>query len=174
MTGITNPILDIKEGLEEDESIQSYNFYAFNPVSGSQLNNPGNVTITVNNSDDFYHPTYSWLEFEGTVLKAADGEKFAAADLIAFVNYGVLHLFDQIKYCLNGNPIETVFEPSYIANIMGLATFPDNYKPGMIEGWAPDTTNDIATTNLGFKARQELILGSSPDPLGTFRFCHVA
>ena len=76
MSDRINPILDIKEALEEDESIQSYNLYAFNPVSGSQLNNPGNITITVNNSDDFYHPGYSWLEFEGQVEMKKDSKSY--------------------------------------------------------------------------------------------------
>ena len=44
-----NPILDIKEALEEDESIVNYQIYQFYPESGTQLNNPGNITITVNN-----------------------------------------------------------------------------------------------------------------------------
>ena len=63
-----NPIFDIKEALEEDESVVNYQFYQFYPETGTQLNNPRNVTITVNNSDNFYHPAYSWLEFEGQLL----------------------------------------------------------------------------------------------------------
>ncbi len=72
-----NPILDIKEQLEVDESIVNYQLYQFYPESGTQLNNPGNITITVNNSDNFYHPAYSWLEFEGQMVKEKDGTLFA-------------------------------------------------------------------------------------------------
>ena len=128
-----NPILDIKEELEEDESIVNYQIYQFYPESGTQLNNPGNITITVNNSDNFYHPAYSWLEFEGQVVKQTDGTLYAAGDLISFVNYGILYLFDLVKYTLNSAPIETVFNPGLVANIMGLATFPDSFKQGLIE-----------------------------------------
>ena len=166
---ILNPILETKEPLEEDESIVGYNIYAFNPVSGSQLNNPGNITITVNNSDDFYHPSHSWLEFEGQVIKEA-GTNYTKDQMISFVNYGILYLFDQMKYCLNSSPIDVVFNPGFVANIFGLATFPDNYKPGLIEGWAPDTSEEITDNNLGFKARRDLILASEPDPIGVFRF----
>ena len=66
-------ILDITEALEEDETIVDYNLYEFNPVSGAQMNNPGNITINVNCSDDFYHPGYSWIEFEGQVRKQING-----------------------------------------------------------------------------------------------------
>ncbi len=68
-----NRILDIREGLDEDESIVNYQFYQFYPEAGIQLNNPGNITLTVQNSDNFYHPSRSWLEFEGQVVKATDG-----------------------------------------------------------------------------------------------------
>ena len=47
-----NSLLNIKEALEEDESM-NYQCYQFYPETGTQLNNPGNITITVNNSDNF-------------------------------------------------------------------------------------------------------------------------
>ena len=165
-----NSILDIKQGLEEDESIVNYQLYQFYPESGTQLNNPGNITITVNNSDNFYHPAQSWLEFEGQLVKKTDGAVYTKDNLISFVNYGILYLFDLLKYTLNNAPVETVFNPGLVANIMGLATFPDNFKQGMIEGWRPDETVDIADTNLGFKARRAYVLVSEPDPIGSFRF----
>ena len=165
-----NSILDINQALDEDESIVNYQLYQFYPETGTQLNNPGNITITVNNSDNFYHPAYSWLEFEGQVVKKTAGTPYAKTDLISFVNYGILYLFDLIKYALNNSPIETVFNPGLVANIMGLATFPEDFKQGLIENWSPDTSTDIADTNIGFKMRRELILASEPDPLGAFRF----
>lgn len=166
----TNPILEVKEGLAEDESIENYQLYQFYPESGTQLNNPGNITITVNNSDNFYHPSRSWLEFEGQLVQKKDDKAYAKDAVIAFVNYGILHLFDLVKYTLNNAPVETVFNPGFVANVMGLATFPNNFKQGLIECWCPDSSTDIATTNDGFKARQEFILASEPTPLGSFRF----
>ena len=81
-----------------------------------------------------------------------------------------MHLFDLVKYTLNNAPIETVFNPGLVSNILGLATFPDNFKQGLIEGWCPDTSDTLVlATNAGFKARQELILGSEPSPVGSFR-----
>ena len=165
-----NPILDVKEGLEEDESIVNYQMYQFYPESGTQLNTPGNVTITVHNSDNFYHPAYSWLEFEGELQKKSDGSAYTKDALIAFVNYGILYLFDLIKYTLNGAPIEAVFNPGMVSNIMGLATLPHNFKQGLIECWSPDSSADIADTNLGFKERRMLVTGSEPTPIGSFRF----
>ena len=99
-----NSILDITQALDEDDSIVSWNLMEINPVSGAQYNNPGNITVNVNNSDDFYHPAYSWLEVEGQLVKT-NGNVYRADEMISFVNYGILFLFDQMKYCLNNTPI---------------------------------------------------------------------
>ena len=97
-------ILSIKEGLNEDESIINYEYYQFNTETGTQCNNPGNITITVHNSDSFYHPARSWLEFDGQVVKAV-GAEYTKNEVISFVNYGILYLFDLVKYTLNNAPI---------------------------------------------------------------------
>ena len=170
MADHVNPILDIKEGLEEDESIINYQLYQFYPETGSQLNNPGNITVTVNNSDNFYHPAYSWLEFEGQVVQKDNGQVYTKDTIISFVNYGILYLFDLVKYTLTNTPIETVFNPGLVANVMGLATFPNDFKQGLIECWCPDESDVIADSNAGFKERRNFILISEPDPLGAFRF----
>ena len=60
-----NTILNIKEPLEGDESVVNYQYCHFYPETGSQLNTPGNITITVQNSDSFFHPAASWLEVKG-------------------------------------------------------------------------------------------------------------
>ena len=166
-----NSLLNIKEALEEDESIVNYQCYQFYPETGTQLNNPGNITITVNNSDNFYHPASSWLEFEGKVDQNVTGHAaYEATDLISFVNYGILYLFEQAKYCLNSSPIETVFNPGLVANVFGLATFPAEFKQGEIECWSPDTSTAITSEdNTGFETRRKFLI-ATPTPPGTFRY----
>ena len=145
-----NRMLLISENYTEDESISGYETYSFNPETETQLNNPGNITITVQNSDNFYHPANSWLEFEGQLKKA--GGNYAAEDLITFVNNGILYLFDNIKYLLSSSEIESVFNPGTVSNIIGLAKYSTSYNSqGLIQCWAPDTSNDPADTNKGFK-----------------------
>ena len=45
-----NPILKVGDNYTTDESILSYETYSFYPETGVQYNNPGNITITVQNS----------------------------------------------------------------------------------------------------------------------------
>ena len=91
-------------------------------------------------------------------------------DILTFVNCGILFLFDQLKYCLNNSPIDTVFNPGFVANVFGLATNPENFKAGLLECYARDSNLLVTDENDGFKARQSLVLTSAPNPLGVFRF----
>ena len=80
------------------------------------------------------------------------------------MNYGLLHLFDLVKYTLNGSPIETVFNPGVVATMMALATFPGDFKQGQIEGYVPDTLGGASPTaatiedNKGYVARKKFFL----------------
>ena len=169
---LKNPILRFNEQLEEDDSVINDELYSYYPESGTQLNNSGNITIRVNNTDNFYLPSESSLEFEGQI-QTTSGAAFGSGALITFVNYGLLHLFDLVKYTLNGTPIETVFNPGVVATMMGLATFPGDFKQGQIEGYVPDTLGGAPPTaativnNKGYVARKKFFFSS--DPLGYFR-----
>ena len=157
---LKNPILRFNEQLEEDDSVINDELYSYYPESGTQLNNSGNITIRVNNTDNFYLPSESSLEFEGQI-QTTTGAAFESGALITFVNYGLLHLFDLVKYTLNGSPIETVFNPGVVATMMGLATFPGDFKQGQIEGYVPDTLGGAPPTaativnNKGYVARKK-------------------
>ena len=162
-----NSILKVADNYKIDESIDDYETYSFYPITGTQLNNPGSITITVQNSDNFYHPANSWLEFEGQIKKATTGA-FAATDMITFTNNGIMHLFDNIKYLLSSTEIESVFNPGTVSNIIGLAKYSNDFKAGLIQCWAPDESDAAATTNEGFKRRQTFFVAKS-DPIGSFR-----
>ena len=57
---------------EVDESIMEYEDVEYQPITGSQLNMSGLITITIENTDDFFHPRHSWLLVEVDLVKAAD------------------------------------------------------------------------------------------------------
>ena len=163
-----NPILKFSDNFAVDESISSKQTYAFNPITGTQLNNPGSITITVQNSDNFYLPSESWLEFEGELKKSTTGN-YTDTDLISFVNNGILFLFDNIKYLLSSTEIESVFNPGHVSNIIGLAKYPSSYEKGLIQCWSPDTDNNAAASNTGFEKRRNFVIKTST-PKGSFRF----
>ena len=121
---------------QEDNSLLSKKIYTFNPITGTQFNNPGPITITVQNTDSFWLPSESWLEFEGT-LGATAGE-YTKDSLISFCNNGILYLFDNIKYLLSGTEIESVFHPGHACTVINLAKYSAAYNtgPGLLQCWA--------------------------------------
>ena len=162
-----DPMLQIEQNYKTDQSIANYETYAFNPISGTNLNNPGSITIMVQNSDCFYHPSRSWLQIEG-IMKST-GTAYTEKMNVALTNNGVMYLFDNIKYLLSSAEVESVFNPGHATTMMGLAKYSSAYT-GLSHCWAPDTNDTADTTNIGFKQRWELLIDSKPDPVGSFRF----
>ena len=164
-------ILKTNENYTVDDSIKSYETYAFQPISGTQLNSAGQIIIRVENQDAFFHPRNSWLQVEGKLVKSADGSVYGADDKVALTNNGVMYLFDNIKYELNGQEIESVYHPGQASTILGLTkySYDFNHCTGLNQCWIVDTDDNTNDTNTGFKSRREYII-KKPNPKGNFRF----
>ena len=93
---IGESILQLHEGNAVDESIKSYEYDEYHPITGTQLNSAGQITITIENQDQFLHLHNSYLLIEGDVL-TADSTRYADADLIALTNNGHMYLFSSLK-----------------------------------------------------------------------------
>ena len=122
-------ILDIQNRFDEADSIKSYEYNAYLPTSGSNLNTPGTITIHIESQDEFYHPRRSYLLVEGELLKAA-GTRYTTASEIALCNNGIMHLFSNAKYEIAGQEIESVNNPGIAGVLMGAAKFPFDYLAG--------------------------------------------
>ena len=96
---IGESILELHETNATDESIKSYEYNEYQPINGTQLNSAGQITITIENQDQFLNLHNSYLLIEGEVLKA-DNTRYAVADLIALTNNGLLYLFSSLKLTL--------------------------------------------------------------------------
>ena len=78
-------ILQIQEKYTEDNSIKSLEKYVYQPISGTQLNGAGQITIRIENQDAFFYPRRSSLQIEGRLVKAA-AEELYDQDLISLTN----------------------------------------------------------------------------------------
>ena len=76
---IGESILELHEMNVTDESIKSYEYNEYQLITGTQLNSAGQITITIENQDQFLHLHNSYLLIEGEVLKA-DDTRFRDAD----------------------------------------------------------------------------------------------
>ena len=126
---IGESILELHETNTTDESIKSYEYNEYQPITGTQLNSAGQITITIENQDQFLHLQNSYLLIESEVLKA-DNARYADPDLIALTNNGLLYLFSSLKLTLAGQEVEHVNYPGHATSLLGLATYSSEYQKG--------------------------------------------
>ena len=133
---IGESILQLHEGNAVDESIKSYEYDEYQPITGTQLNSAGQITITIENQDQLLHLQSSYLLIEGDVLKA-DSPRYADADLVALINNGLLYLFSSMKLTLAGQMVEHVNYPCQATSLLGLASYSPDYSKGcgLTQGW---------------------------------------
>ena len=164
-------ILRITDPIISDESIREYEHLEYNPFAGTNLNDGGDITITIELQDIFTHPSESFLLIEGELLKN-DGTRYADADNITITNNGMMYLFKRIRYDLAEKEIESVQNPGQATTMLGLLKYPDDFSKslGLNQLWFKDTNPDASNANnLGFNLRQDYII-RSPDPKGAFSF----
>ena len=166
---IGESILDIHAGNSSDENIKSYEYNDYQPITGSQLNTAGQITITIENQDQFVHLHNSYLIIEGDVLKA-DNSRYADADMVSLTNNG-LYLFSSIKLTLAGQEVEHVDSPGFASTLMGLASYSGDFNKGcgLSQCWYPGNVLTAAAENTGFAIRQQFLV-QKPNPKGSFQF----
>ena len=69
---MTADILKFTDSLIIHESIEEYEYYQYEPITGTSLNNGCDIRISIESHDVFAHPSVSYLIFEGRLTKADD------------------------------------------------------------------------------------------------------
>ena len=136
---IGESILELHETNDTDESIKSYEYDEYLPITGTQLNNAGQITITIENQGQFLHLHISYLLIEGDVYKAAGNDARYTDD----------DLFSCLKLTLAGQEVGHFNYPAQATSLLGLVSYSSDYHKGcgMVHGWYPDTNNAAALTN---------------------------
>ena len=165
-------ILRITDPIVTDESIVEYEHLEYNPIAGTNLNNGGDITITIELQDVFSHPSESFLLIEGELTKN-DGTRYDDADVVTLINNGMMYLFKRIRYDLAEKEIETIHHPGQTTTMLGLLKYPDDFSKsiGLNQLWYKDASPDAALidANLGFSARHHYVI-NNPVPKGSFSF----
>ena len=84
-----------------DESLEEYEYHEYEPITGTSLNNGGDVRMSIESQD----PSESYLIFEGRLTKV-DGTAYVNADEVALTNNAIMHLFSRIEYHLSNQLME--------------------------------------------------------------------
>ena len=122
-------ILNFQEKYVVSNAIKSYEYNEYQPTSGSNINIPGNITIHIENQDEFYHPRRSYLLVEGDLLKG-DNSRYGVNDIVTLTNNGIMHLFSNVKYELAAQEIESVYNPGTASTLMMISKYPFDFAHG--------------------------------------------
>ena len=164
-----NSILRITDPILKDDSIDKYEYIAYEEIAGTNLNVPGHdIRITIETQDIFTHPSESYLIVDGQLIKA-DGTLYDRANEVTLANNGIMHLFKRIRYDLSGQEIENIMNVGQATTMLGLLKYPDDFSKskGLNQLWYKDTKNsaimDTADDNFnaGFKIRHDYIFGNA-------------
>ena len=165
-------ILRITHPIISNENISEYEHLEYNPIAGTNLNDGGDITITIELQDVFSHPSESFLLIEGELTKN-DGTRYVDADVVTLINNGMMYLFKRIRYDLAEKVIETIQNPGQTTTMLGLLKYPDDFSKsiGMNQLWFKDTSPDAALidANVGFLVRHNYVI-NNPNPKGSFSF----
>ena len=147
-----------------DESIEEYEYHEYEPITGTSLNNGGDVRISIESQDVFTHPSESYLIFEGRSTKA-DGTLYVDADEVALTNNAITHLFSRIEYHLSKELIKSLNYPGQATTILGLLKYPDDFSnaQGLNQLWYKDTATTAVKQTI-MELLQDMHISSRPQP----------
>ena len=76
------------------DSIEKYVYHEYEPITGTSLNNSGDLRISIESQDVFTHPSESYLIFEGLLTKN-DDTAYVNADEVVLTNNTIIHLVSR-------------------------------------------------------------------------------
>jgi len=164
-------ILNFTKVSATDETIERYEYQEYEPITGTNINNSGEIRITIQNQDIFTYPSESYLLVEGRLTKN-DDTAYVNADVITLTDNAIMHLFSNIKYQLFEQEIKSLFHPGQATTMLGILKYPGDFQRsiGFNQLWCKDTTAEAhLENNAGFKTRQ-MYITQLLNPKGTFSF----
>ena len=75
-----------------NKSIEEYEYHEYEPITGTSLNNGGDIRISIESQDVFTHPSESYLIFEGGRLTKVDNTAYANAYEVALTSNALLSI----------------------------------------------------------------------------------
>ena len=164
-------ILRITDSILNDDSIDKYEYFEYLPITGTRLDNIGDIRINIESQDIFTHPSESFLLIEGRLTKV-DGTAYANADNISITNNAMMYLFRDIRYELSGHEIEKVNYVGYATTMLGLLKYTEDFgkSKGLNQSWNKDTLNMPNNQNRGFWERHQHIFNHLDRNKGSFSF----
>ncbi|XP_055307050.1 uncharacterized protein LOC129571300 [Sitodiplosis mosellana] len=148
-----------------EEAITSIQHHAYNPYTNS-FNNNDEIRIVIQHQDLYVLPHESYIYIEGRVLvdtAAADAEA-AAREVPNFVNNAAGFLFDEIRYELNGFPIDCCKNVGITSTLKGYASYkPSSMNRLHMAGWKKESNQPGSAGYINFCIPLKSIFGFAED-----------
>ena len=151
-----------------DETTEEYEYFEYSPDSETleSLNGIREIRFNIEALSTFIHPHKSFLYFEGQILWE-DNRNINTNHLnnnfnddnVALANDGIMHLFSEMKYSINGQPIEDILNPAISSIMLGMLRYPDDFNKskGLMQCWFKDSgVGDNTVNNEGREQRKKL------------------
>ncbi|XP_074102024.1 uncharacterized protein LOC141529417 [Cotesia typhae] len=141
-------ILDIKKSIIFDESIAHCEAHSHLPYASSTFNNSTEIRIAVQHQDLCLLPSKSILHFYGRMRKA-DGSAVSATTKM--ISMAVCHMFEEIRYELNGVEIDRCKNDGITSVMKGYASLSPGQQ-NILEnaGWIVNEDNNKLTNANGY------------------------
>lgn len=128
-------ILEIQSGVMFDESISHYELHAHQPYTSTNFNNSDEIRISIQHQDLNLLPSRSYIHVVGRLTKS-DGTAVART---SFVNNGICHLFEDVRYELNSIEMDRCKNVGLTTVMKGWPSFTPSRKDILENaGWMGD------------------------------------
>jgi len=142
---VVNEMLNLRDPIEADNSIESYQYEEFLPPNKSNFNQIGQtIQIDIQATDGYYRPSESYIHIEGNLSRFDNNNRYEQNQQITLINNAIMYLFSSIEYSAGGLVMETLNNPGQTTSILGYLVYPDDFNTstGLSQCWNKDTTNN--------------------------------
>lgn len=151
-------ILDVIEKVKFDELITRIEYHAHSPYVTSTFNHNDEIRIPIMHQDIYSLPSKSFLYIEGKL----EGPPAALATT-KLVNNGIVYLFDEIRYELNGIEVDRTKNLGLTTTAKGYVSYtPNEVRSLQNAGWENDQLS-IGNNHLNVCIPLKCLLGFAED-----------
>lgn len=128
-------VLSVTDSFSFDNSIESYEYHSYKPyVTSFNLNDE--IRIPINQQDQYVLPSESTLYIEGSIA-VFNRETKLQVNSVLFTNNPILHLFQDIRYELNGIEIDRIKNAGVTTTMKSLISM-NELESSMSKQWGWD------------------------------------
>ena len=146
MEKVKESYLELENSFEYDESIEKFQYRAYDPPPGTSLNAQGQeIRIQIFSEDIWPLPCKSFLYIEGQLLDSVTNQPYAANSLVALQNNAMMYLFSEARYHIGDQEVERFQYPGQTTTIDALLTKSNGFN-GLDQCWSLDSGNGTPQT----------------------------